>query len=139
MPLFVLEVVVRSLQPPDQLVSWLQHWNYLEEASAGERREQTFLLVLARLLEGEPGAGLVPALTRLADILVPCMEREMEPLARRKHELLSNNLLRLMVNLGSHGEEIWQRYQGVTTCRHSLSPEVNYPLFLLPTPFYLPR
>jgi hypothetical protein len=89
-PLFVLEVVAHSGQPPSVLVDWLEDWSYLEAAPGGEW-DRTLLLVLARLLEGDPEPGLVPAMARIAELLLPLMAQETDPLARRRHELLSNN------------------------------------------------
>ena len=91
----VLEVVVRSKQPSGDLVGWLERWSYLEETqpgTAGERRDGTLLLVLARLLEPPVEAGLMLSLARLADLVIPTMARETGPLERRKHELLVNNV-----------------------------------------------
>jgi hypothetical protein len=73
------------------LVDWLEGWSYLEAAPGGER-DRTLLLALARLLESDPEPGQVAAMARLAELLLPLMAGETDPLARRRHELLSNNV-----------------------------------------------
>ena len=54
-------------------------------------RDRTLQLVLARLLDIED-PELPRALSRLVDLLTPTMAAEEESLARRKQELLLNNV-----------------------------------------------
>ena len=54
-------------------------------------RDRTLQLVLARLLDVED-PELSRALSRLENILTPSMVAEEDPLARRKQELLLNNV-----------------------------------------------
>ena len=71
--------------------SRLEQWNYLDWVSNVGVRDRTLQLVLARLLDVED-PELSRALSRLVDLLTPTMAAEEEPLARRKQELLLNNV-----------------------------------------------
>ena len=73
------------------LHSRLEQWNYLDWVSNVGVRDRTLQLVLARLLDVED-LELSRALSRLVDLLTPTMAAEEEPLARRKQELLLNNV-----------------------------------------------
>ena len=125
------------------LTSRLEQWNYLDWVSNVGVRDLTFQLVLARLLVED--SELSRALSRLVDILTPSMVAEEDPLARRKQELLLNNVsiggrLQLIVRarraLILHSAYFichiiyelcsgWAHNQAVETCRHRLSTEVN--------------
>ena len=105
MPLFALEVHVRSRQPPVPsgsqvkkanlarpfISTRLEQWNYLDWVSNVGVRDRTLQLVLARLLDVED-PELSRALSRLVDLLTLSMVAEEDPLARRKQELLLNNV-----------------------------------------------
>ena len=69
----------------------LEQWNYLDRVSNVGVRDRTLQLVLARLLDVED-PELSRALSRLVDILTPSMVAEEDPLAKRKQELLLNNV-----------------------------------------------
>ena len=69
----------------------LEQWNYLDWVSNVGVRDRTLQLVLARLLDTED-PELSRALSRLVDLLTPTMAAEEESLARRKQELLLNNV-----------------------------------------------
>ena len=69
----------------------LEQWNYLDRVSNVGVRDRTLQLVLARLLDVED-PELSRALSRLENILTPSMVAEEDPLARRKQELLLNNV-----------------------------------------------
>ena len=69
----------------------LEQWNYLDWVSNVGVRDRTLQLVLARLLDVED-PELSRALSRLVDLLTPSMAAEEDPLARRKQELLLNNV-----------------------------------------------
>ena len=71
--------------------SRLEQWNYLDWVSNVGVRDRTLQLVLARLLDTED-PELSRALSRLVDLLTPTMAAEEESLARRKQELLLNNV-----------------------------------------------
>ena len=71
--------------------SRLEQWNYLDWVSNVGVRDRTLQLVLARLLDIED-PELSRALSRLVDLLTPTMAAEEESLARRKQELLLNNV-----------------------------------------------
>ena len=71
--------------------SRLEQWNYLDWVSNVGVRDRTLQLVLARLLDVED-PELSRALSRLENILTPSMVAEEDPLARRKQELLLNNV-----------------------------------------------
>jgi hypothetical protein len=69
----------------------LEQWTYLDWVSNVAVRDRTLQLVLAWLLDIED-PELLKALSRLVDLLTPSMAAEEEPLARRKQELLLNNV-----------------------------------------------
>ena len=69
----------------------LEQWNYLDWVSNVGVRDRTLQLVLARLLDVED-PELSRALSRLVDLLTLSMVAEEDPLARRKQELLLNNV-----------------------------------------------
>ena len=71
--------------------SRLEQWNYLDWVSNVGVRDRTLQLVLARLLDIED-PEFSRALSRLVDLLTPTMAAEEESLARRKQELLLNNV-----------------------------------------------
>ena len=71
--------------------SRLEQWNYLDWVSNVGVRDRTLQLVLARLLDVED-PELSRGLSRLVDLLTPTMAAEEESLARRKQELLLNNV-----------------------------------------------
>ena len=73
------------------LLTRLDQWDYLDWVSNTGVRDRTLQLVLARLLDSED-PELCRALTRLVDMITPSMAAEEEPLARRKQELLLNNV-----------------------------------------------
>ena len=69
----------------------MEQWDYLDWVSNVGVRDRTLQLVLARLLDIED-PELSKVLSRLVDLLTPSMAAEEEPLARRKQELLLNNV-----------------------------------------------